>query len=486
MYLTFDLGTTALKTALISSEGVPIAIHTEEYSFSSPHPDWAQLPINDYWTAVISSTRAVLRAAHASPEEIKAIGFSSQGQTFVPVNQRGEALCDAIVWVDNRANKIALEWQSSWLTRDEFRRITGYPWVPSVLTVFKLAWLAWNAPELLDAWKILLLPDYMIFRMTGEVVTDPVTAQSTGMYNVRTGSWERKMLEAVGITTDQLPIVLPSGTVAGKLRREVADEMGIKSGIAVCVGTNDQVAGALGAGNSKPGIVSETTGTALAVFVTTPNLLDDERVTVGQHAAEGLWFALSFTTTSGIVLKWFRDICAPGQDYEDFLAGVDDIPPGCEGLTVIPHFAGTASPTFNQDARGAFAGLALGHTRLHLARAIMEACACSLRECLEPIVEGGATFDRVRSLGGAARSDIWLQIKADLLNLPVERPLCSEAASLGAGVLAAAGTGQFDSISQGSQAWYRPERVFEPDPARSAIYVDVYERYLDLYRRLYG
>jgi xylulokinase len=207
---------------------------------------------------------------------------------------------------------------------------------------------------------------------------------------------------------------------------------------------------------------------------------------VGAHAAPGRFFALPFTNTSAIVLKWLRDLCGCGADYGEFLAGVDNIPPGCDRLSVLPHFAGTASPTFNPDARGAFVGLSLGHTRTHMARAVMESCACMLNECLGLIREHGLAFDRVRSLGGAARSDVWLQMKSDMTGVPVERPVCPDAGSLGAAMLAAAGVGQFASIEEASEAWYRPACTFEPEKSRFDAYQEVYKRYLDLYRRLYG
>ncbi|MGC8861533.1 MAG: xylulokinase [Armatimonadota bacterium] len=486
MYLTFDVGTTALKSALIDRSGRSVAVHAQEYSFSAPRPDWAQAPVQTYWDAAVAGTRAVFGQSKSDPAKLAAIGFSSQGQTFVPVDRSGKPLYDAIVWVDNRAQEIAQDWEKTWLSREDYRLLSGYPWIPSVLTVFKLAWLRANAPDALRAWKILLLPDYLIYRLTGEVVTDPVTAQSTGMYDLSTGEWAPGLVEAAGISTEQLPRVVPSGTVAGRLRPEAASELGLVPGIPVCVGTNDQLAGAIGAGNVRPGIVTETTGTALALVATTSERLDDPRVTVGRHAVEGSWFVLSFATTSAIVLKWFRDICSPGEDYDSFLAGVESIPPGCDGITMIPHFAGTAMPTFNPAARGAFSGLALGHTRAHLARAIMEACACSLRELLEPVLDRGVGVESVRSLGGAARSDVWLQMKADLLGVPVERPACSDAASVGAAAIAAGGIGCYTSVAEASDAWYRRERVFEPNPSLFNAYREVYQRYLELYRKLHG
>jgi xylulokinase len=252
------------------------------------------------------------------------------------------------------------------------------------------------------------------------------------------------------------------------------------------VGANDQLVGAVGAGNVCTGVVTETTGSALALIATTSALLDDWYFVVGQHAVPELSYAMSFTNTSAIVLKWLRDLCHPGASYDEFLAGVETVPPGCDGLTVLPHFAGANMPSFDPHVRGAFIGLTLGHTRAHLARAVMEACANMLQECLEPLRLHRITVTRVRSLGGAAHSTVWLQMKADLLGIPVERPACAEAGSLGAAALAATGIGRFANLREASEAWYRCERVFEPAASRHAAYREVYERYLHLQAKVYG
>lgn len=485
-YLTFDIGTSALKTALIGDDGRPLAVHTEEYTFRSPRPEWAEMPPQTYWSAAVTGTRAVFAASGADPAQLAAIGFSSQGQTFVPIDDSGRELHDTIVWVDNRAQAIADAWEAEWLSRDDYRRITGYPWLAAGLTAFKIAWMREHAPNAHRARRFLCLPDYLIYRMTGVAVTDCVTAQGTGLFNVAKRRWEPKLMDAAGIGANQMPEVVEPGTVAGTLNQASAAELGVPAGVTVCVGANDQLVGAVGAGNVRHGIVTETTGTALALVATSAEPIDDHRMFVGRHVVPGHYYAMPFAITSAIVLKWFRDMCAEGEDYDAFLAEVDAIEPGCGGLTMLPHFAGTGAPTFNPRARGAFAGLTLGHTRAHMARAIMEACACMLQECLDPVVDHGIRVEGVRSLGGAARSDVWLQMKADLLGVSVERPACSDAASLGAAMLAAVGVGRFASVREASEEWYRPARVFEPDPARFAAYREAYARYLDLYQRLHG
>ncbi len=485
-FLTFDLGTTALKTALVSGEGKMLAVFSREYTPRAPRPDWAELDAEVYWQAVVEGTHAVLAQSGAEPASVAGIGFGSQGQTFLPVDAAGQPLYNVIIWLDTRAQYIADAWEASWLTRDKFQRASGFPWLAANLTVFKIAWFAEHAPAAHKAWKFLLLPDYLIYRMTGETATDYVTARMSGLFDLETGAWDPVLMGAAGVTPDQLPVVLAPGSVAGKLHSAAAMELGISPGVPVTVGANDQVVGAVGAGNVSPGVVTEMTGTALALLATTPTLLKDRSAIVGKHAVPEFSYAMTLAMTSAIVLKWFRDLCAPGQDYKEFLKGIEEIPCGCDGLSVVPHFMGTAMPPFNPRVRGAFIGLSLGHTRAHMARAILESCACLLKELMRPITDQGLTVNSVRSLGGAARNDLWMQMKADLLGIPVERPACADAASLGAAMFAAAGTGHFANIAEASRAWYRSERLYEPDPARRQVYTEVYARYMDAMQRLYG
>lgn len=485
MYLTFDLGTTALKTALIAADGRALAVHDAEYTPDAPRPGWMEMPPETYWEAAIAGTREVFAASRQDPSGLAAIGFSSQGQTFVPLDELGRALHPFIVWLDNRAQDIAERWEADWLDRQRYREICGYPWVLGELTVFKIAWLREHVPLAHSAAKFLCLPDYLIWRFTGEFATDRAIAQQSGAYGIRRGMWSPELLDAAGISVEQLPVVHAPGTVVGQVRASVAEELGIPAGTRVCVGCNDQLAGAVGAGNVRPGIVTETTGTSLAVIVTTDEPLDGEGMYVGPHAAPGSWHAMLFTPASGIVLTWFRDL-AGAVNYEELLRDVASVPVGSDGLTVLPHFAGTSSPRFNPEARGAMIGLTLGHGRAQIARAIMESCVCVLRELLAPILTQGIQVKSVRSLGGAARSDLWLQMKADMLGVDVQRPACSNAASLGAAMLAAVGTGQFATVVDAANAWYRTERTFEPDPTQAGAYDEIYGRYVELCEQLYG
>ena len=479
-YLTYDLGTTALKTALIDTQGQVAAACTLEYPPQHPAPGQVEMEPEAYWRAAVETTHQVLAQA---PGEVLAVGFSSQAQTFVPLDAAGQPLYPAMVWLDNRSQEIAEAWQAQWLSLERFQQISGYGFIPPGMTVFKLAWLRQNAPGAHQAWKFLFLPDYITYRLTGETVTDPVLARMGGMFNLERNDWDPDLLAAAGVSREQLPTVLPPGGVAGRLHARAAAVLGLPPGIPVCTGSNDQLTGALGAGNVHPGMVSETTGTALAVIGTTLALLRDARLVAGEHPAPGLFYAMSYSNTSAVLLTWLREICgSEGEDFPTFLRGVERIPPGCDGLTLLPHFSGAP---YNPSARGMMLGLGLNHTRQHLVRAVMESCACLLREHLEPFA-AQAPLREVRSMGGAARSDVWLQMKADLLGLPVERPACPLPANLGAAMLAAVGTGHFARLDEAAEAWYRPAAAFEPDPLRWPAYQEVYGRYGYYSKLLYG
>lgn len=479
-YLSFDIGTTALKTALVGADGSVGALAEVEYTPSTPQPGYVEMAPEVYWDAAVEGARRVL--AETGTSAVAAIGFSSQGESFVAVDEHGEPLGPAIVWLDARALELTKRWEREWLSAEHYRAITGYPWVLEGLTLFKLAWLREHAPAMHRAARFLFLPDLLIRRLTGEVATDFNIAQMSGLYDLRTGAWSEELLEAAGVSADQLPRVGAPGDPVGPVLHEAAEALGIAPGATVCLGCNDQLAGAIGAGNVRPGIISETTGTALAVVATTAELLDDARFYVGRHAVPGLSYAMPYAAVSAAVLTWFRDLCA-GADYDALLAAAAQVAPGSDGLTVLPHFAGTGD---HPEARGALVGLTLGHGRGHIARAIMEACACLLRELVAPIADHGTRFRAIRSLGRSARSDLWLQMKADALGAPVERPACPEAASLGAAMLAAAGIGHFASLAEASEEWYRPAASFEPDPSAADTWDEIYGRYEGTLGRLYG
>jgi xylulokinase len=254
--------------------------------------------------------------------------------------------------------------------------------------------------------------------------------------------------------------------------------------------------GAVGAGNIQPGVVTETTGGALAVLVTLdrPRYDPQHRVPCHYHARRDTYCLLPWGQTAGMALRWFRDrfferdsveAREQGMDPYDLMAGLAAaVPPGSDGLVVLPHLEGAACPEFNAAARGVFYGATLQHTRGHFVRAIMESVAYMLKKNLDVVQELGVEVSEIRSLGGGSRSPLWLQIKAGVLQKPVRRVQVDEAACLGAAILAAVATGHYPSLDEAVEQMVRLAGVVEPCQEHLVAYQRGYAQYLELYERL--
>jgi xylulokinase len=487
LLLSLDLGTTSTKVALFDTEGRLLADSSHEYQLLTPQPGFCELPVETYWEACVAGIRQCLRE-HGG-HRVRGIGLSSQGQTFVPLDAEGRPVYNAIAWLDTRAGDQTRRIAEHFSEREHYEK-TGYTSFNEVASGPKILWLREHEPEVFKRTAhYLMLPDYIIWRLTGEMIGDPQDSGSTGMTHRWAGTWWPEMLEFIGLREEQLPPIGRCGRPAGTLLPNVAGEFGLSGDVVVVVGANDQTAGMIGAGNVRPGTVTATIGTALAVMATTDTFIEDPSPGVGTgiHAIPGLFTILSYTKTAAMALTWFRDaVCGDETGYDGLLREAEGAPPGCEGLLMLPHLTGTATPDFNADARGAFVGLSMAHKRPHMVRAILEAVAYSLREHLDRLADLGITPDSVRALGGGARSGFWLQMMADVTDVPMERPVSQEAASLGAAMLAAVGIGLYPSIPEAADAVYRVDRVFAPQDTHREVYDAAYAKFGELYRRLYG
>ena len=482
LYVGIDLGTTGVKVALFDVSGNMPAMAVRETRLDTPAPGFAEFDGLAYADHVFDCLREVLSAPGVDANAVRAIGFSSQAQTFVLLDADGVPVRPAVSWLDVRAEAEAAE-----LTR--IARDLGEGDVFTVSSLPKILWIRRHEPAVFErVQQILLLPDYLIWRLTGRSLSDIVTAASTCASSRWQGEWIDGLLEPCGLTASQMPDIVGTGSSAGRLADRVAAELGLPEHVIAVAGTNAQNTGALGAGTMRPGCASMALGTALAIVVTSatrepvPN-----GVMVGPHPASSsdgpdgaLYTVLAYAKTAGIVLRWFRDTFAPDRSYEELFRELSEAPIGAEGLSCLPHFSGSATPEFCPSMRGAFAGLTLGHGRKHMARALVESLCFTVRENLDRL-DQVSKVSELHALGGGAKSDQWLQMIADATGVPVERPVQSEAACLGAAELAMVADGAFESVADVSEALYRVDRRFEPDPAKRRAYDEARDRYRDLY-----
>lgn len=480
--MALDIGTSAVKAALFDTAGHSVGIVQEEYELEKPAPDIVEIDPEIYWQATQSTIAAVLKVSGVAPDDIPAIGITSQGETLIPVDQEGNTLWKAIVWLDNRAVREA-EAIAAAFDIDEVYRITGQQEIVPGWTASKILWLRNNEPEVFQKTaKFLLVEDYIIYKLTGRYATDHALVPSTLYYDLVAGDWWDGMLGFLGISRTQLPDLQYSG----KNGMPVVAEIGLSRGTLVVTTPIDQIAGAVGAGNSSPGMVTETTGTSMAISACCDNLVYDpqKRVGVYRHATPDTYVLLPWIPTAGMILRWFRDELGGERSFDELAKEAMNVPAGSDGLVLLPHFSGAVCPQVNPFAKGVLYGLSLGHTRGHIVRAIMESVAFILKENLEMLDALGVETETVCSIGGGAQSELWLQIKADVLNREIATVETREATCLGAAILAAVGVGLYPDLEQAAAQMVRHKPLIHPDPTAVGAYVEHYEKYLELNKLL--
>ena len=495
LFLSLDVGTTSLKAALFDARGQLLALERQEYTLLTPAANRVELDPSTYWEALTLSVRAVLQRSAAVPAEIATLCISSQGETFIPIDAGGAPLTPAIVWLDNRAVEEARLIADRFGLDEVFQR-TGQPDVAPTWPACKFLWLRRNQPEVFArVTKFLWLEDYLLYRLTGQAVTSLAQQTSSLLLDIRSKDWWPEMMDFVGVRPDQLGTLLPPGRLVGPLLPEAAAALGLTPRTQAVAGSMDQAIAALGAGLSA-GVVVESTGGALGIVAALEQPLFDpqRRVPCYFHAAPDTYCLLPWGQTAGMALKWLLDqffplemqaALAAGRDpYDDMTAAAALVSPGCDGLLALPHLEGAFCPEFNPNARAVFFGATLRHTRPHFTRALLEAVAFMLKRNLDLLEGLGIPVHAIRSLGGGARSPLWLQIKADVLQKPVQTMAVEEAACLGAAMLGAHAVGVYPDLDQAVASMLQTKAVIQPNPTHAAIYQQQYARYVELYDRL--
>jgi xylulokinase len=435
--------------------------------------------------------------ATGGPGRVIAVGLSAQGEAVMPVDGQGQALRPAILGMDTRTGE-----QNMWL-RERFGAEhlfarTGMP-IHTVNTLPKLLWLKQNEPQLwARAQQFLLYEDLIIGKMTGRAAISQCLASRTQMYDLPARRWSPELLETLEMGPDRLAKVWPSGTVVGSMRADLAASLGLTgAGSAepplVVTGGHDQACGALGVGLVRPGLAMVSTGTAEVVEVALGSPALNEtlyrgNISVYAHTAPALFLAMALNHSGGLLLRWFRDTfcdeerrraAAKGGDAYDLI--LRDIKLEPSSLLLLPHFSGSGTPWFDTASKGAILGLTFATDKTEVAKAILEGLTYELRVNLDLLKEGQVTIDELRAIGGGARSDRWLQLKADITGIPVVVPRITEAACWGAALLAGAGAGVYASAAQAAEEMVHLERRYEPDPTRAERYTERYGLYREVY-----
>ncbi len=415
-----DVGTTGVKGIAIDPDGAVVARAERGYALATPRPGWAEQDPEDWWEA----TQVVLGQLRSAAGAPAGIGLSGQMHGLVALDSRDEVLRPAILWNDQRTAAECREIEDT-LGLDRLIALTGNRALPG-FTAPKLLWLRRHEPETFGRIARVLLPkDYVRLRLCGEHATDASDASGTLLLDVARRRWSEEVLGALELDPAWLPRVYEGPEVAGHTAE----------GVPVAAGGGDQAAGAVGVGVDRPGPLSIVLGTSGVVFAALPKFAADPegRVHAFCHAIPGAWHAMGVMLSAAGSLAWLRGVV--GGTYDELDAAASQWPAGTEGVLFLPYLAGERTPHVDADARGAFVGLELRHDRGALARAVLEGVAFGLRDSLDLIASIGEPPVAGRVSGGGARSDLWLQIVASALELPLERVAVDEGAAFGAAIL---------------------------------------------------
>lgn len=486
--LTLDVGTTAVKAGLFSQVLDAVAFSIREYDLLTPTPDQVELDSAIYWENACVAIRNVLAQSNIDPADVLTITCTTQGETLIPVDAEGNALHNAIVWLDSRAKQEAA-WIGERVDRLLFYQHTGLPEVNGYTPVAKLMWLKNNLPVVYHATaKFLLLEDFLIYRLTGRPVSNPALLCSTGYLDIQTDTLWLDMFNLCGLDAAKIPDICPSGKVVGRLTPEAAAALGLPQSVQVTTGAMDQVASAIGSGTISGDIVTETTGTCQAIAATVEKraaFSEWSPVTYYSHAMSGKLLQIAINQTAGIAYKWFRNEFCPdlvsggGDAFERMNALAAKEPALSRGVTMFPHMTGMQFPVVDESARGAFFGVGLDATRGCFIRALMEGVGYMLRESLELM---GLSPTRVISLGGGAKSALWCGIKASICGTELQTLESQETASLGAAMLGGMAVGLFPSL-EAATGRLAVKDVFTPDAQDAKAYAVGYAEYRAMYRQ---
>jgi xylulokinase len=473
-----DIGTSGARAVALNESGEVVAEAAQEYPLLSPRPGWTEQNPEDWWLA---SRKVLSEVAASTKGNVGGIGLTGQMHGSVFLDANDQVIRPALLWNDQRTAAQCIEITDR-VGRERLLAIAGNP----ALTGFqapKLLWLREAEPANYKRIAHVLLPkDFIRLRLAGEYATDASDASGTLLLDLRQRNWSAEILDALELPGKWFPTVYEGPDETGRLRTDVAADLGLPAGIPIAAGGGDNAAAAVGSGIVEAGLASSSIGTSGVIFTHTPQFTPDPsgRLHAFCHAVPGAYHLMGVTLSAGGSLQWWRHVLGD-HEYDALIELAESAPIGSEGLVFLPYLSGERTPHMDASARGAFFGLTTRHGLNHLTRAVMEGVTYSLADCLQMMIELGVEVRQVRALGGGARSHLWRQIQADVFGLPVHRTSGDEGPAYGAALLAGVTAGHFKSVSDAvSVIRLRPE-VAEPNPESAQLY----SRYLRIYRDLY-
>ncbi|MBQ3379873.1 MAG: FGGY-family carbohydrate kinase [Clostridia bacterium] len=483
--LAIDIGTTTLKCVLFGDKLKAVAQAVREYPVSYPVQSWAEQDPEDWFGGVSQAIKEVLSKSGVDPARIKAVGVSGQTPCLLPLDEYGRPLRKAIIWMDRRASAECGEFLQR-VDNDTVRRITGKSADAQHLPV-KYMWFERHEPELLKKTRMFLQANgYITYRLTGEYTVDRGNAATALIYDINTGDYAYELLKAAGLDPSLLPKIFDGDGIAGYVTKQAAAETGLQAGTPVIAGHVDASAAGIEAGVFSEGLAFEATGTSSVFMMPLNRIMLVDGLSTGVGLGKGRSTLFAAMSTTGASYKWFRDALMGGENEDgtkyvimDKMILRDAPKPG--NLIFLPYMMGERSPIWNSDARGVFFGLSMNTNAAEMMRAVLEGASFALRDNMEMAKRVGASIDKLRVSGGCAKSDIWLKIKASVINVPIEVPKVSFGAPAGLAIMMMPAIGEYESIEKAAADCVEITKTVLPDPEWAAHYDEMFKIYKSVY-----
>ncbi|MCD6107541.1 MAG: FGGY-family carbohydrate kinase [Caldisericaceae bacterium] len=497
--LVNDAGTTGNKAIIVDDKLNVVASVGGNYETYYPHPNWATQRISEVYPTIIENTRDVIKESKIEPKDIVVVSFSNQMMTMIPVDKNGNVLMDEVpIWCDMRQRVQAERLMNALGGVDEYYKLTGVGWQPELAPICKIMWYKDNIPDIYNkTYKFLQYKELFAYRLTGKMGTEYGDMSMNGMMDCAKRKISPEIFKAANVDISKIPDIHNSHDVIGYVTKEAAKKTGLMEGTPVVLGSGDVICAVTGAGVVKKNMAYTYIGSAnwSGVFSEKPSLNPKYKMNCNTMQPQGGYQLVMITAAGGIAQDWFKEGMYPTEDYimknilnssvyDKLKADAASIVPGAEGLIFLPYLRGGGAPHFDIDARGAFLGLGMTHTKAHMLRALYEGICFNMRWLYDLYEELGIpifNLDQIRAIGGGVLNDVWMQMYADVNGVDfarVSKP--QQSTAIGAAIMGGVGVGIWKSYEEATEL-IKIIKTFRPDSSNHILYDELYPIYKSSY-----
>jgi xylulokinase len=480
LFLAVDVGTGSVRAALTDLDGHIVAFHSAEHDQQVPHFGWSQQRPSDWWKGVVLCIRAVLDKIENAASRIIAVAGCGQMHGTVLLDRDGVPVVDyAPLWNDKRTRDVLDEFLKQH-DQEKLLPITGNP-AATAWPAFKLLWFKKEHPEVYrQAVSVLIVKDFINFRLTGCQAIDHPEASTTYLYDIERRAWSLSLAELLGLDQQLLPEIKRPVDLVGAITRAASEETGLLAGTPVAVGAGDFPVTLLGSGVSRIGIGSDSTGTSTLLTLQTDRAVLHPIISNVLGIDEG-WSAFTILDAGGDAVRWARRAFHDNQvSYDELVNVAASAPPGSDGLIFLPYLNGERLGP-RRNARAQFFGLTYAHASGHLHRAVMEGVAFASRRNLSIMEQSGNPMKYLVASGGGAKTRLWLEIKASIYRTPIRTTQHAESSILGCSMIAGVAAGVYPNLAEAAKKLIHLDQEILPNPD----WVPRYEKLAALFDQIY-